>query len=171
VPRMKFDETRNDDLEAENEKLRELLAEREEQASALADELMRLKSSSDPSAAPPAVFLIILIIVLGGRMALYAFVEHRGAAAHVEGLISDGVFGIAALYLLWEWVKAEWSANGLLVIAKGTLIAVALAIAVPAFVENPVPTAVMVGAVLLLSASDLIDQGMAYVVRVIGGRR
>jgi hypothetical protein len=171
MPRMKFDETRNDGLEAENDKLRELLAEREEQAAALADELMQLKGRSDPRAAPPAVFLIILIVVLAGRMALYAFVEHMGAAARVEGLISDAVFGVAAIFLLSEWVKAEWFANGLLVIAKGTLIAVALAIAVPAFVENPLPTALMVGAVLVLSASYVIDQGMAYVVKVLGGRR
>jgi hypothetical protein len=168
---MKFEESRVEELEADNEKLRDLLEEREAQAKALAEELLRLKGGSDPRVAPPSVFLIILIVVLAGRMVLYLVVEHMGATARVEGLISDAVFGVAALYLLSEWVKAEWAANGLLVIAKGTLIAVALAIAVPAFVDNPLPTAVMVGAVLVLSASYLIDHGMAYVVRVIGGHR
>lgn len=171
MTKMKFDETRTEGSQAEIERLREMLAEREEQAEALAEELLALKSRSDPRATPPALFLIILIVVLAGRMVLYAYVEHMGATAKIEGWIADAVFGIGALFLLSEWVKAEWSWNGLLVIAKGTLIAVALAIAVVSFVANPLPAAGMVFAVLMLSASTVMDQGVAYLVKVMGGRR
>jgi hypothetical protein len=171
MPKLNIEDTRIEELEAENEALRDALAETEQKAVALANELMQMKMQGNPRGAPPALFLIILAVVLAGRMALYVFVEHMGLTARTEGWMANAVFGAAALFLLWGWVTVEWRTRGLLVIAKGTLLAVALAIAASEFSQNPVPVAFAVGLVVLLNASFLLDLGVTSLVKVLGGRR
>lgn len=74
------------------------------------------------------VFLLLIALLIAGRMALYAWAESWGARAHIEGIVSNAVFGIGAVIILIVWVDAEWQAVRWLMIPKAITIFVSVVI-------------------------------------------
>lgn len=123
-----FDDTAA--LVADNEKLRETVAEleselqkRENDAKRLAEALLALRGTPRPE-----VFLIIMAVLMAGRMAIYVYVKNA-VAGDLEPLVSTAVFGAVATLMFIFWMAAEWKAARWLVIPKTVLLVVVFMIA------------------------------------------
>lgn len=63
-----------------------------------------------------------------GRILPFGFIEKFGTAAPAFGIGADVLFALLSLWVLSSWVKAEWHANSWLVVPRGILVLISLAI-------------------------------------------
>lgn len=92
----------------------------------------------------PGLFLITLAWIATARAFVFCVVEKFGTSEPILGLCANVLCGLAAAWLLKEWVSAEWHLHRWLVVGRGMWVLMGLSVGVATFeVPHPDPVGVV----------------------------